>query len=57
VTIDYAASETATDRPDRSHPACIACGALNGDGLGLRFMQGADGEVVVVLACDAKYQG
>ena len=57
MTIDLAASETATDLPDQCHPACFACGVRNGDGLGLRFTEESDGAVVGSFACDGKYQG
>jgi len=57
VTINLAAGETATDLPDRCHPACFACGVQSGDGLGLRFTEESDGTVVGSFACDGKYQG
>ena len=57
MTTDLATSETATDLPDRCHPACFACGVQSGDGLGLRFTEESDGTVVGSFACEGKYQG
>ena len=57
MTTDLATSEPATDLPDRCHPACIACGVRNGDGLGLRFTEEPDGTVVGSFACNGEYQG
>ncbi len=57
MTIDRVTGETATDLPDRCHPACFACSVRNGDGLGLRFTEESDGAVVGSFACDGKYQG
>lgn len=50
-------TESATGLAERCHPACIACGALNGDSLDLRFAKRQDGSVVGTFACDGKYQG
>jgi acyl-coenzyme A thioesterase PaaI-like protein len=41
----------------RCHPSCIACGRGNDDGLGLDFVEQANGSVVGFFGCDAKYQG
>ena len=42
---------------NRCHPACIACGARNGGGLGLRFTEQADGSVSALFDCGERYQG
>lgn len=57
MTTDLATSKTATDLPQRCHPACFACGVRNGDGLGLQFTEESGGAVVGSFACDGKYQG
>ena len=57
MTTDLATGETATDLPQRCHPACFACSLRNGDGLGLRFTEEPDGTIVGSFACDRKYQG
>ena len=57
MTTDPAIRETATDLPERCHPACFVCGMRSGDGLGLRFTEEPDGTVVGSFACEGKYQG
>jgi len=57
VTTEHATRETVTDLSGRCHPACFACGARNGDGLGLQFAAQPDGSVVGSFACEGKYQG
>ncbi|MBN2560250.1 MAG: PaaI family thioesterase [Phycisphaerae bacterium] len=57
MTIESASTKTAADLAGRCHPSCIVCGARNGDSLGLRFVQEADGTVIGSFACDDKYQG
>jgi len=56
VTTDSFTDEIATDLAKRCHPACIACGSRNGEGLGLQFVEEGD-SVVATFGCDTKYQG
>ncbi len=57
MTIDSATIETSTKLSQCCHPACIACGSRNRDGLGLRFTEEPDGSIVASFTCDGKYQG
>lgn len=57
MTIESADTVASADLAKRYHPACIVCGAKNGDSLGLRFAKESDGSVVGSFACDGKYQG
>ncbi len=50
-------TESAVSLAECCHPACVACGVWNGDGLGLRFVEEATGAVVGSFACDRRYQG
>jgi acyl-coenzyme A thioesterase PaaI-like protein len=57
VTTDPTNPRSPADLAARCHPWCIACGVRNGDSLGLRFVEEADGTVAGSFACDGKYQG
>ncbi len=57
MTTEPATEATAPELAERCHSACIACGTRNGDSLGLRFVEEADGTVVGSFPCDGKYQG
>ena len=57
MTTERPNSGAAAQLAERCHPACIVCGARNGDSLGLQFVKEADGAVVGSFACEGKYQG
>jgi acyl-coenzyme A thioesterase PaaI-like protein len=57
MTTELVCGRAATTLSKHCHPACFACGARDGGGLGLRFRAETDGTVVGSFACEGKYQG